>query len=297
VNPLAFQIVRLAHLDAQSFWGECYTDLYDFCGCLMRRCAETPIANHEGAVLGQIFDSSDIVMKRLEQSSETDEQERPEVTENLIVRSDFVGPEYQYSHGMSVYFPWAEPENHHFWNIEYPAYKFNEQNPNGWVKFLKTYFEATMRPPVRAEINPGKTLLVTAEAPAQDDLAADFQADRGETPETNQGPPEQADGISIEETLLEEITIKIFNERGQLNGAAGTLGFDPDKPGGSSATGIELAWPGIKNYPSFTRPRQNGNGHGNGPSNGNGNDTGSPKKREVNTPTPSSGTLQLFQAY
>ena len=38
--PKAKQLILLAHWDAQSFYSEDYVDLYDFCACFRRRCAE-----------------------------------------------------------------------------------------------------------------------------------------------------------------------------------------------------------------------------------------------------------------
>ncbi len=37
-DPTATDLIRLAHLESQSYWQENYTDLFDFCSCLWARC-------------------------------------------------------------------------------------------------------------------------------------------------------------------------------------------------------------------------------------------------------------------
>ena len=232
-NLLARQLIIMAHWEAQSFWQESYTDLYDFCSCLMRGCTKIlPISNGARDILLALKDNCDKVQKALKTNA----------TEGLIVQTEFAGPEYQYSHGLSVYFPWSEPVNHHFWTSEYPAYKLNtrpnEEKPNerSWFRFLEEYFKATMRDPVGVEIQ----------------ATAGRMAVRQPT---------------IEQELLEEITSKIFNKRGQLSSSGGTLDDLPpiDKPGGGSVTGMDCGCPGIKNYPSFTRARRDGDPKGSNP--------------------------------
>ena len=66
-----------------------------------------------------------------------------------IVCTDYVGPDVQYSHGLSIYFPWSEPlkdENDHvIKNYEGYAFTKDLKRPHAWVTFLDTYFEKTKR--------------------------------------------------------------------------------------------------------------------------------------------------------
>ncbi len=66
-----------------------------------------------------------------------------------IVSTDYVGPDVQYSHGLSIYFPWSRPrEDENDKVIEnYGEYAFTSDfaAPLTWFKFLQTYFEKTQR--------------------------------------------------------------------------------------------------------------------------------------------------------
>jgi hypothetical protein len=142
-KSMAQQFILLAHWEAQSFWNESYTDLWDFCFCLQKRCdefladlkdvkAEAVVATKTG--LGRISDACVVVKRALKSNGNA-----------VIRRSNFVGPQYQYASGLSVYFPWAEPAND-FWRLEYPAYTFGQQTK--WVSFLQEYFDKTKRKPI-----------------------------------------------------------------------------------------------------------------------------------------------------
>jgi hypothetical protein len=61
--------------------------------------------------------------------------------DNLIIRSGYAGPAYQYSHGFSVFFPWAKPIKDNIFE-EYSQYAFKETS---WGDFLKSYFQETQR--------------------------------------------------------------------------------------------------------------------------------------------------------
>lgn len=246
-TPLCKQAILIAHWDAQSFWQEMYTDIRDFCLCLQRRCEEiNKSATTEKEALQRIMTACEVVSNVLQNSRQRARDVRAESGRNgdakengegpLIVRSEFAGPEYQYSNGLSVYFPWSEPLDHDFWNREYPAYEFCRAT--GWDKFLQDYFRQTMRKPRFTE-------------------QPSFRE------------------VSLEQQMLEEITRKLFNAAGGLSRHAGTLagekagggsalgqgekaggGSALEKPGGGSGTGIGCDCPSIKNYPSFTRERE-----------------------------------------
>ena len=62
-----------------------------------------------------------------------------------VVCTDFIGPDCQYSHGLSIYFPWAEPvqdENDRVLQ-NYRNYAFT--GGGSWLDFLETYFRETRR--------------------------------------------------------------------------------------------------------------------------------------------------------
>lgn len=133
-DPVANERILLAHWDAQSFWQDRYTDLYDFCFRLYQRCEDAkPISAGTRATLRSMQEKCDKVIRLLASGDD-----------KLVIRADFTGPAHQFSHGLFVFFPWAEPGNRQFWLKEYGSYKFKETT---WRQFLDRYFQNTMRQP------------------------------------------------------------------------------------------------------------------------------------------------------
>jgi hypothetical protein len=127
------ELILLAHLKSQSFWQENYTDLFDFCLCLGRSCS----AGND--MQGRLKTACEKLMESLAAP---------------FVYSDHFGSINQYSHGLSVYFPWTLP-------VEKPGgaklatyqdYLFTKDlKPNDWLSFLTSYWAATMRDRRRVE--------------------------------------------------------------------------------------------------------------------------------------------------
>lgn len=177
-RALAEERILLAHWDAQSYWKENYTDLYDFCFRLRRRCLIDE-ANMSSGLLDQsledIFNSCGDVTQALEKETKTS-------GDRFIVRSEFAGTSVQYSNGMSVYFPWSVPQKAGFLE-EYKEYKFiRDFKENSWFDFLSEYFLLTRRDPR------------SVERPVVREQPANLQAD-----------------------LLEEFATSVFNVDGQLS--------------------------------------------------------------------------------
>ena len=131
------ELILLAHLEAQSYWGETYTDLFDFCRCLHARCGgnreleklrtacngvierlkprkleEKELESFERKWIEKLepIESAEEREKLKREKSEALEKlERDRRFEGLVIFSRSFGSAYQYSHGLSVYFPWAEP--------------------------------------------------------------------------------------------------------------------------------------------------------------------------------------------
>jgi Clostripain family len=197
------EIILLAHWDAQSFWQEQYTDLYDFCFRLNRRSAgyaEAPPA------LKKINVACENIMKVLKRGKQGDDN-------GLIVRSEFIGPLFQYSHGLSVFFPWSEPVDKKFLG-RYAKYKFTTEFTAGggdsWLNFLNAYFVETRR---------------------------DLHRDEGDELDKPAGPAPMTN-------LLLSALQKISNS---ISGAGEQLVKGPGDP-----TGDACECPSIKNYPSST---------------------------------------------
>ena len=212
-DPLMKDLILLAHWDAQSYWQENYTDLYDFCFRLAHRCREArPASKPMRAIRDDVVAACKKVMDKLRRGYEGADN-------GVIVRSAFAGPSYQYSHGLSLFFPWARPFGSQLWDEEYPQYKLSKKTP--WREFLEEYFEVTRRQPHSEEMD--------------------------------EREPRRNGHADLTRTLLDIGTL-VFNESGQLGGFGKGGGGDVtglDKGGGGDVTGGD--YPVIKNYPRFTR--------------------------------------------
>ena len=107
----------LAHWEAQSYNGETFVDLYDFCDCLEKR-----------------VDSGRIAKSCRELKSFIKSQ--------LVLRSCYSGAAYQYSHGVSLYFPWSQVARS-YENLDF----IKDSSGSGWGSFLDTYTQVTRRDP------------------------------------------------------------------------------------------------------------------------------------------------------
>jgi hypothetical protein len=148
-------LILLAHLKSQGYWQDMYTDLYDFCVCLRRLCVKRderrppalqdtrparPIRRYD-QMQKAIEDACVRVMNMLEPREPTD-------ATGPVIRTDFIGAGTQYSHGLSIYFPWTEPvEDKTVAALtNYGNYVFTKSATSPWLEFLKLYFNKTQRP-------------------------------------------------------------------------------------------------------------------------------------------------------
>lgn len=153
-NPLLRDLILLAHWKSQSYWQESYTDLYDFCLCLSD---SLELYGKGGAVGPVTLERIRDIRRACWQIMDTLRKKRRENRRErrIIIASEFAGPACQYSHGLSVYFPWSRPVSDTPIMEDYESYKINQldkQGPDGrpvkvasWYDFLDKYFEKTMR--------------------------------------------------------------------------------------------------------------------------------------------------------
>lgn len=104
----------LSHWQAQSYNGEQFVDLYDFCALLREHYTKAEVVAACEAVLT--------------------------ATRSFVIRSCYSGPTYQYSRGVSIYFPWSEIDP------DYRTVSFAFEGSK-WLKFLENYIVATRRDP------------------------------------------------------------------------------------------------------------------------------------------------------
>jgi hypothetical protein len=127
-DPIVRNAVVLAHWKAQSYRRELYTDLVDFCFQLQNECA---------LLLGRSADES--LAKSLAKLQATC---APiiDAVRAAVDSTNVAGPEFQYSYGLSVYFPWSRQL---FQKDIYDKSKFAARTD--WGKFLTTYVDGTRR--------------------------------------------------------------------------------------------------------------------------------------------------------
>ncbi len=243
-------VILYSHWKSQSFFDEMYTDLYDFCYCIVDRCERIELTEKLPELLKDIRNACADVLKILA---------KPEVkngkpaaprcgkisdTPTVITASDFVGPAYQYSRGISVYFPWARPSDDSQIMQDYETYKFhqefNARDPEGtWFSFLKAYFIATQRETKKAEIDfEIERQMLTAGVPPEE--IALKRALAAKSPENEF------------QELQEDIGNLIYCGEGPLGGNA----LAGNKTDPWDKTGDDRDGSVIKNFPRDTRSRR-----------------------------------------
>jgi Clostripain family len=137
--------ILLAHLKSQSYWDENYTDLYDFCACLSQMYDKKKESKNP------IYVACQKVMRIMDpphKANKSDKPHRANEFDKLVVFSDHFGPTYQYSHGLSIYFPWSRPivDGKEDPMSKYEGYEFsNALKADSWYSFLDEYFKWTLR--------------------------------------------------------------------------------------------------------------------------------------------------------
>ena len=245
-DTASIMAILYSHWKSQSFFEEMYTDLYDFCFCIIEKCERIEMSGFDLTPhLAQIRDACIDVLKVLAKPDVKDFTPtrdcpgRLSDTATVISASEFVGPAYQYSRGLSVYFPWTRPSADSQIMQDYETYKFHkdfkrparEISTDSWFDFLETYFTVTQRETKRDEIK----------------LELQRQKERGgelpcETALLDESP---------EETLQEDIGNLIYNGEAPLGGFALAGKTDP-----FDRTGDDCNCASIKNYPRETRSRR-----------------------------------------
>lgn len=117
--------IVLAHWEAQTYKYDQYTDLRDFCGLLQRRCAH--IAN---ATNGKLKSACEQIVKAC--------IELDSAIHSAAFATDHRGAAFQFSKGLSIYFPWAEVSPRY--NALYAELNLEEK---GWPRFLERYVACT----------------------------------------------------------------------------------------------------------------------------------------------------------
>ncbi len=135
-----------AHWEArQTYREDQFVDLYDFCDRFVKQ-AETMMDIHGQKLsdLQPVVDACKRIQTLLCKTEECDD-----AAGKAVITSCTVGAKYQYSHGISIYFPWNKIHKHYYPGDEYedPAIDPDEFAKNtGWSKFLQRYIDCSQRP-------------------------------------------------------------------------------------------------------------------------------------------------------
>jgi hypothetical protein len=247
--PLVNYAILLAHWKSQSYFQENYTDLYDFCLCLECYCDKFIDGAKDSSYFPKIKTACQEVIKVLSEPPRSllrglngERVERgvaspadslvpsEDISNNPIVCAKFAGPDSQYSHGFSIFFPWARPMADRTIMKEYEQYNFNHTE---WLKFLDAYWG-----PIKGKDIPTSTMRPS-------------HKDEDDERRSRLGLPQLRENRN--DMLDEDIFSLMFNAEGPLN-INGTLG-DPPKPNPQSSTGDSCTCGSIKNYRRDTRKR------------------------------------------
>lgn len=279
-KPGVRNLILLAHWRAQSFWGESYTDLYDFCFYLHKLCKEyacpqkTPedtkdlketLEAIQWACREVICHLTEDMPRKPDpngQDGETEREGEAKIDKKIIARAAFTGPAYQYSHGLSVYFPWARPADDTQILREYRGYKFAK---TCWLEFLEEYFDRTLRKTRKCEAQEENDLKGNCrihQPEPSEEIRKNYEAacksyeeESDDGQEDGQGE-QQGQNLPLKdrfEELVEDIASLVYTDEGTLGNSfslAGSGKTDPKDP-----TGDECTCPTIKNYPRDTRRR------------------------------------------
>lgn len=142
---LARALMR-AHWVGQTYRADQYADLYDFCDKLieeialicdernLRSSSFTDVVKACEGVKGVLCGSGDCW------------------SDGVVLKSCYVGAKYQYSHGLSVYFPWNRIDENYWPYLHRGKSSTGIRNPKHsfawdtfWGKFLDRYLAATSR--------------------------------------------------------------------------------------------------------------------------------------------------------
>lgn len=179
VFPVVRDVVRLARLEAQSYWSETFVDLYDFAALLLDKCNDFT-KTLEGMV-NCAFPCLPAHLASLQKSVKDYMSPWPlirilkqiacwckRITDvykagEIVPYKYYVGPQLQYSNGISIFFPWALPDGPitfdpvNEWEPkpkdyylrtpfeEYRTYRFANCEYGDWSRFLEAFFRATLR--------------------------------------------------------------------------------------------------------------------------------------------------------
>jgi Clostripain family len=288
-DPNTKEAILLAHLESQSFYGEMYSDIIDFCRCLFwrlkpadsasvansngsqsgensapnpsepetsfnlrARIGETGVATVDKAILADASQANQVGTKVAMHPLAAACAAAVKALRGTVVKNGFAGPESQYSRGLSIYFPWSRPSA-----------------DSGVLANYKSYQIAAKDKPKEKPVEPTKDKNQVARKPQYEeppptwlDFIETYFDETRRTPtiyrepiEDDLGDPKEKEAeLSPEQQLFEDEITLVYTQAAPnvAPNVPGTLqkGDKTDPMGG------DCVCPSIKNYFRDTRPRR-----------------------------------------
>ena len=127
-HPLIRSAVVLAHWRAQSYKWEQYTDIVDFFEQVAEECTK---------LLHTVHATTPVHVKLTDMCKRCDAVIAS--VNGAVTSNNCSGPEFQHSHGLSVYFPWSRSQ----YEVDYSETSFAKSTH--WDCFLEAYVDGTRR--------------------------------------------------------------------------------------------------------------------------------------------------------
>ncbi|MEK6278947.1 MAG: clostripain-related cysteine peptidase [Acidobacteriota bacterium] len=143
------QLLVRAHWVAQTYRDDQYADLYDFCDKLVEEIGLVQAASSARNVdFSRVIEACNVIKQILCGASTPGAS----YSQKVVVKSCHVGAKYQYSRGLSIYFPWNRIREAYgaYTKGRKPTGRQTEHSlprATGWRRFLERYLAATERSP------------------------------------------------------------------------------------------------------------------------------------------------------
>ena len=150
-KQLFAQLLVRAHWVAQTYRDDQYTDVYDFCEKLIEEIGLVEAAKSaNNGEFSDVVEACNQIMAILCGAATL----HTAAPKKVVLTSCHVGAKYQYSRGLSIYFPWHIVNEAYvpYLNGDRPAtgefrYEHSLPRATGWGTFLNLYLRATRRSP------------------------------------------------------------------------------------------------------------------------------------------------------
>jgi hypothetical protein len=236
IRQTVLNALLAAHLKSQSFLQDQSTDLRDYCANLLDEFhnvqqnirelfADSGLPTVANSIIRTLSNIQSLCKEVITLTS----------AGRFLIKSGFSGADYQYSYGVSVFFPWS------FFAFRgahstYSKLAFTEKGGRNWANFLDYFLETSMRKPR----NPWESNGTSLRLPCQSEAQSQCAPHRAINTSTKNAPPFYRSTATIYHSESRVAPPFYKNRPGDENTAGS----------GYKGTGADLGYFGrIKNYP------------------------------------------------